>query len=342
VNESAVHPSAIEPSHANTAPPEADPTRVSVSRWSRGVAFLARYAVLFVLAALLVTATFTNDGFWQIDNLRNILTQNSAVALVSIGMTLVIICGVFDLSVGALFAAGAVFYSLFAGDMALLPAAGLTLLIGAAGGTANGLVITKLNVNAFIGTIGMGAIFSGIVYIACDSAPVQVNGDAFTSLGLAGVSGIPWPVIIAVAFFLIGAFVLAKTVFGRYLYVVGGNEEAARLAGIPVDRVRIAAFAIVAVLSVLAGMITASQLSVGQPTLGATVALDAFAVVVIGGTSVYGGEGALWRTGAGVLAIGVLTNVFNALAWDTTRQSVAKGVVLVAAVALDAMRRSRG
>jgi ribose/xylose/arabinose/galactoside ABC-type transport system permease subunit len=308
---------------------------------SRAIAFAAHYAVVIVLVLLLIVATFTNDGFWQIDNLRNILTQNAAIALVSIGMTYVIIAGVFDLSVGALFAAGAVAYAGFAGSMPLPLAAVLTLLVGVGAGIVNGVIVTKLRVNSFIGTIGTAAIFSGIVYIASDSSPIPVDDPSFAELGLGRVGGVPWPLIVAVLVFAVAAFVLSKTVFGRYIYVTGGNPEAARLAGVPVVLVQIAAFVIVGALSVLAGMITASQLSVGQPSLGANVALDAFAIVVIGGTSVYGGEGALWRTAAGVMVLAVLTNIFNAMAWDTTRQSVAKGLVLVGAVALDALRRSR-
>jgi ribose transport system permease protein len=213
------------------------------------------------------------------------------------------------------------------------------LLVGAGAGLINGWVVTRLRVNPFIGTIGTGATIGGLVYIYSDSSPVQVDDPAFQSLGLGLVAGIPWAVIVTVLVAVAAGLLLSKTVFGRYTYAAGGNAEAARLAGVPVGRVRVSTFVIVGVLAALAGMITASQLSVGQPTLGATVALDAFAIVVIGGTSVYGGEGAIWRTATGVLIIAVLTNVFNYMAWDDTRQSVAMGVVLVGAVALDAMRR---
>jgi ribose transport system permease protein len=307
----------------------------------RPVDMAARFAVLVVLAGLLIVATVVNEGFWEPDNLRNIGTQNAPIALVSIGMTLVIICGVFDLSVGALFAAGSVAYAMLAGDLSLPAAALVTLGIGLVAGIVNGLVVTKLKVNSFIGTIGTGAVFSGLVYIACDASPVPVDRAGFDTLGLGLVAGVPWPAVIAVVCFLAGGFLLARTVYGRYIYATGGNFDAARLAGIPVDVVQIAAFAIVGLLTVLAGMVITSQVGVGQPTLGLSVTLDAFAIVVIGGTSVYGGAGALWRTAAGVVTLAVLNNLFNALAWDSSRQSVAKGLVLVGAVALDALRRSR-
>jgi ribose transport system permease protein len=254
-------------------------------------------------------------------------------------MTFVIIGGAFDLSVGAIYAAGAVVFAKMTGDWTIPFAGFYALLVGAGAGLINGWVVTRLRVNPFIGTIGTGATIGGLVYIYSNSSPIQVDDPGFQELGLGLVAGIPWAVIVTVVVAVVASLLLSKTVFGRYVYAAGGNAEAARLAGVPVARVRVATFVIVGVLSALAGMITASQLSVGQPTLGATVALEAFAIVVIGGTSVYGGEGAIWRTVTGVLIIAVLTNVFNYMAWDDTRQSVAMGIVLIAAVALDAMRR---
>lgn len=325
---------------ATAAAPTREPTGASAAgtRSRQIIGFVTRYAAIVVLVALLIVTTFANDAFWTLDNLRNIATQNAPIALVAIGMTFVIISGMFDLSVGAMFAGGAVFYAMFADDMALPLAALLTLLVGAGAGAFNGVVITKLRINPFIGTLGTGAAFTGLVYIACNSSPVMVDVEGFSTLGLGRVAGVPWPLVIVVGLLLIGSFVLAKTVYGRYVYATGGNREAARLAGIPVDLIQWSVFVIVGVTTVLAGMLTASQLSVGQPTLGVNTALDAFAIVVIGGTSIYGGQGALWRTGVGVLILAVLSNLFNSMAWDTSRQSVAKGIVLVGAVALDAVR----
>lgn len=306
---------------------------------ARWIELGTRYAAIVILALVLIVSTFANDHFWDLDNIRNIATQNAPIAFIAIGLTFVIIAGVFDLSVGAMLAGGSVVYAQLAGDMGLWPAALLTMVVGGIAGGVNGLVVTRLRVNPFIGTIGTGAVFTGLVYIACDSSPVEVSKPGFDTLGLGQVAGIPWPFILVMALLLAGSFVLHRTVFGRYIFAVGGNGEAARLAGIPVRFIRWATYVIVGVLAVVAGIVTSSQLSVGQPTLGATTGLDAFAIVVIGGTSVYGGVGALWRTGTGVLTIAVLNNLFNSLAWDGSRQSVAKGLVLVGAVALDALRR---
>jgi ribose/xylose/arabinose/galactoside ABC-type transport system permease subunit len=315
-------------------------TKPATSAGSVGRA-ATKYAPLLVLSVLLIIGTLVHPGFWALDNIRNILTQNSAVALVAFGMTLVIIAGVFDLSVGAIFAAGAVVFASLSNTMNLTVAAVLSIGVGLLAGAFNGVVVTRFRVNSFIGTIATAAIFSGLVYVASDSAPVQSSADGFDELGLGRIAGMPWPVLIMGVVFVVLALILNRTILGRYVFASGGNAEAARLTGVPVAAVQIFCLVVVGALSALAGVVTASQLGVGQPTLGANIALDAFAIVVIGGTSVYGGRGALWRTATGVLILAVLTNIFNALAWDTTRQSVAKGAVLLAAVALDSARNAR-
>jgi ribose transport system permease protein len=302
---------------------------------------LTSYAPVIVLVGLLGAGTALNDNFWAVDNLRNVLVQNAAVAIVAFGMTLVIIAGVFDLSVSATFAAGSVAFASFSNMMPIWPAAVLSLLVGLAAGAANAFVVSVLRVNSFIGTIATGAVFSGLVFIACNSSPVQAANASFDVLGLGRVLGVPWAVICAAGAFLACAFLLNRTVLGRHVFACGGNPEAAHLNGIHVGLVRMTCFMLVGVMAALGGMITGSQLGLGQPTLGANVALDAFAIVVIGGTSVYGGRGALWRTLTGVLILAALTNIFNAMAWDTTRQSVAKGLIIIAAVGLDALRQSR-
>jgi len=303
--------------------------------------FFARFAPLFILAALLIAGTVANPNFWALNNIRNMLTQNASVSLVAFGMTLVIISGVFDLSVGAIFAAGSVSFAMLSNQMPMAPAAALSLLVGVVAGAVNGYVVNTLKVNSFIGTIATGAVFSGLVYIACNSSPVQAASEGYDTLGLGRIWEIPWAVVCVIVAYLVCAGLLNKTIFGRYVFASGGNAEAARLNGIPVNTVRMWTFILVGALAAFGGMITGSQLGLGQPTLGANVALDAFAIVVIGGTSVYGGRGAIWRTAAGVLILATLTNIFNAMAWDTTRQSVAKGLIVIAAVALDAVRQSR-
>jgi ribose transport system permease protein len=309
---------------------------------SRIADFATKYAVMALLAGLVLAATIENPSFWHGANLKNVLTQNAPIAIVSVGMTLVIISGMFDLSVGAIYAAGAVvFADLTLRWDSLWLAAIVALLVGVAAGLVNAGVVTLLRVNPFIATIGTGAAIGGGVLVYAHSNPIFVDHPGFQTLGLGSVQGVPWPVLIAAVVFAVGAFVLSRTVYGRYLHAVGGNREAARLAGLRVNLLHVSVFAIVGICSAAGGMILASQLSVGQPTIGAAVALQSFAIVIIGGTSVYGGEGAMWRTLCGVLILAVMTNLFNALAWDAARQAVAQGIVLVGAVALDSLRRRR-
>jgi ribose transport system permease protein len=314
------------PAYANETPTAA-----------RVIHYVTKFGVLGLLALLLLATTIFTHGFWTESNLKNVLTQSAPIALVSIGMTFVIISGVFDLSVGAIFAAGAVVYAKLSLSMPLIDAALITLLVGVAAGLINGFIVTKLNVDPFIGTIGTGGAFAGLVLVYSNSEPILVENESFRSLGLGHLAGIPTPVVVAGVAFIIAAILLSRTVFGRYIFASGGNPEAARLAGIPVDAVRVIAFILVALGSIGGGMITASQLSIGQPSLGANTALEAFTIVVIGGTSVYGGRGAIWRTLVGVLILAVLTAFFNFLALEGAWQELAKGVVLVGAVALDAV-----
>jgi ribose transport system permease protein len=336
-----------EVSSVETAPPEDMPAGEPIDKSADGgrsgrvLDIATKYAVIALLAGLVIAASIEDPSFWNGSNLKNILTQNAPIAIVSVGMTYVIVSGMFDLSVGALFAAGAVVFANLSLSTSIWVAALVALLVGVVGGLINAGVVTLLRVNPFIATIGTGAAFSGLVLMYSHSNPIFVSKPGFQTLGLGNFHGVPWPVVIAAVTFALGAFVLSRTVYGRHLHAVGGNREGARLAGLRVNALHFSVFAIVGACSVGGGMIVASQLSVGQPTLGASVALQSFAIVIIGGTSVYGGEGAVWRTGCGVLILSVLTNLFNYLAWDAARQAVAEGAVLVSAVGLDALRRRR-
>lgn len=307
----------------------------------RALDFAFRFATVGVLLVLLIITTILYDGFWDPDNLRNILSQNVPIGLIAIGMTYVIISGNFDLSVGAVLAAGAVFYASVGDEWPQILGVLATLLVGAGAGLINGLVVTKWNVNSLIATIGTGAIFSGLTYLYSGSSPIDVVNPDFSTLGLAKVGSIPLAGVILGIAFVVAGIVLTRSIYGRSLFAVGGNAEAARLAGIRVDAIRISVFVLVGVCSALAGAVLASQLSIGEPSIGATTALDAFAIVVIGGTSVAGGEGAIWRTAVGLAILSVMTNLFNSLTLTDANQSIAKGAILVAALGLDALARSR-
>jgi ribose transport system permease protein len=305
------------------------------------ISFLLRYGTVLLLGVLLIITTVLVPSFWQTDNLSNLVSQNTPIGLIAIAMTFVVISGNFDLSVGSVFAAGAVFYATMATEMSLGSAAVATLVVGAIAGLINGIVVTKFEVNSLIATLGTGAAFSGLTFLYCDSTAVTVSLPGFDLLGLGVVGGLPATGLILGVAFLVGGLVLGRSVYGRRVYAVGGSGEAARLAGIRVGLLITSTFVLVGAASAFGGAILASQLGVGQPTIGATVALDAFAIVVIGGTSVYGGEGALWRTAVGLAIVSVMSNLFNSLTLDPALQSIAKGAILVLALGLDTLSRRR-
>ena len=303
---------------------------------------LLRYGMVVVLAGLIVCAQLLYPGFLAPQNISNILSQNAPLGIIAVGMTVVMVGRGFDLSVGALYAFGATFYaSLALGGMPLPLAGALTVLLGLVAGAVNGAIVARLNVNPFVATLGTASIFSGIAFLYSNSSPFVVNDAKFTTLGRGYFLGAPISVWMLVGIFLVGGVVLAKSVYGRSIYAIGGNNEAARLAGMRVNLLRASTYVLVGACSTVAGMIIASRLGVGQADIGASMALDAIAVVVIGGTSLLGGEGAVWRTAVGLLILAVLTNLLDSLAVDPNVQLVVKGTIVIAAVALDAFARSR-
>jgi len=308
-------------------------------RWS------VRYAMVYVLAGLVVAAQLTYSNFLSLANVNNLLIQNANVGVVAIGMTFVMVSGGFDLSVSGTLSLGSV---LFAGlcmnsGLAILPSLVVAVAAAAALGAVNGLLVTKLGVNAFITTLGTAAAFGGVAAMYSDSQAISVsNVPGFEFLGAGHIAGLWTPVLLLGALFLVGGIVLHWTTYGRNLFAVGGNPEAARLSGLPVDRVVIIAFTISGASAALAGCMIASTLATGQIDQLSTIALDSIAAVVIGGTSLFGGEGAMWRTVVGVLILATLNNLFSSLAVEAPVQNIIKGCVVIAAVAFEtASRRQR-
>jgi ribose transport system permease protein len=302
---------------------------------------ILQYGMIVVLVALVVLATIIYPRFLDPINIRNILSQSAPVGIVAAGMTLVMIAGGFDLSVGAIFALAAVLFAMLADGLGLWGAGAVALATGLACGAVNGFLVTRANVNTFVATLGTGSVFGGIAYIVSRSAPHSPENYDFQELGVGSLFGVPYTIILLVLCLCAGGLILARTVYGRALYAIGGNMEAARLSGIKVESWKAATYAISGACAALAGMLLASRLGVGQADMGSAIALDAIAIVVVGGTSLLGGEGAMWRTAVGLLILATLTNVFDALAVSTNYQLVTKGLIVIGAVALDAYARSR-
>ncbi|GAA4760797.1 ABC transporter permease [Nocardioides endophyticus] len=303
---------------------------------------LSRFAMIGVLVALVALATILYPGFLSPENLRDILLQNTAVGIVALGMTFVIISGGFDLSVGATYALGAtvsagVTISTGSPNVGLLAAIGA----GAVCGVVNGLLVARLNINPFVATLGSASVISGIAYLYSNSAPFIVSDPNFKVLARSSMAGIPTPILILAVTFVVGGVLLAMTRYGRNIYAIGGNHEAAWLSGLRVTDLTASVYVMTGLLAAFAGTLDASRLGVGQADVGANIALDAIAIVIVGGTSLRGGEGAVWRSAVGLLIFATLTNLFYSLNLSQNWQLIAKGTIVLLAVALDSWSRNR-
>jgi ribose/xylose/arabinose/galactoside ABC-type transport system permease subunit len=304
------------------------------SKFSVG-GFVKAQGVFLAFLLLFLIASFMYEDFLSVYNLTNILRQVSMIGLVALGMTFVILVGGIDLSVGSVVAVAGVIAASVSGGSVLI-----TILLPVAAGTVigliNGLVITRMKVMPFIATLAtmMGA--RGIAYIVTDAQSVSVeSSSAFSKLARGFVLGIPIPALIFVFAVLISILVARYTGLGRYIFAVGGNEEAAKMMGLNVNRVKIAAYTISGMFAGLAGVILTSRLGAGQPVAAEGWEMTAIAGVVIGGTLLTGGVGKFSGTFFGVLIIGIITNMFNMQGnINTWWQNVIMGAVLLTVVVL--------
>lgn len=293
---------------------------------------------LIALIVLVTVVTFLNTNFINPTNLLNLLRQVSVNALIAFGMTFVIITGGIDLSVGSTLAlSGALTAGILAAGVPPVVAIFAGLLIGAALGLLNGIVITKGKVAPFIATLATMTIFRGLTLVYTEGNPITGFSDDFTFLffGRGYLFGIPFPVVLMAIAFGILFVLLHKMTFGRKTFAIGGNENASYIAGIKSDRVKYTVYAISGMMSALAGLILTSRLNSAQPTAGTAYELDAIAAVVIGGTSLAGGKGRIVGTLIGALIIGTLNNGLNLLGVSSFYQQVVRGIVIIIAVLLD-------
>jgi ribose transport system permease protein len=264
------------------------------------------------------------------------------VGIVACGVTIGIIAGVFDLSVGAIFGVAAV----VAAKTAVATGNALVgIVVGMASGALLGLVnavlVSTLRINSFIATLASSIVFRGIAILVTSGMIVTVTDEVFSTLGTGTLLHAKYTVFVYLAVILLTSFLLEKTALGRYFFAVGGNPEAARLSGIPVERVRAAAFVISGACASIAGVLAASRTSSAQPDLGIGLELSAIAAAVVGGTSITGGEGAIWRAVLGVLILAMIGNGFNLLGINTIYQQIVQGVLIVVAVGADQLMRRR-
>jgi ribose transport system permease protein len=312
------------------------------SALSAGPQWIFRYGMVLALLALVVVTAALDSSFLQTNNLLNLLRQWAPPGLMAVGMTFVIISGGFDLSVGGTYAAAAVLSAALALIMPIPAAIALAVLMGAGVGLVNGVVITRLDVNPFVATLGMGFIVTGLTEVISNAHPIMVEDPAFQIFGGGDLLGIPIPGFLLVIAFLVGGVVLARSVYGRYVYAIGGGDEASRLTGLRTRSVRTLAYVITGALAALAGCVIASQLGEGQGDIGVNVELGVITIVIVGGNAVSGGEGAMWRTATGIGILAVLGNAFDHLQVSTFWQEVIEGCIIIAALAIDSYGKRRG
>jgi ribose transport system permease protein len=310
--------------------------------WRRLAISGRRIGTLAGLLGLCLLLWILTPHFLTVSNLLNVLEQTSINAVIAVGMTFVILSAGIDLSVGSVLAlAGVVMATLLHQDWPL-PAAILGgLSVGFGFGALNGVAIAWGRLPPFIATLGMMSIARGCALLFTEGRPVSGFDESFRSLATARLLGIPAPVVITAAVYIVGRFVLSSTRFGRYVYAIGGNEEATRLSGVNVRLHKIFVYGVSGLTSGIAAILLTARLNSAQPIAGIMYELDAIAAVVIGGTSLAGGEGGVGGTLIGALIMGVLRNGLNLLGVSSFLQQVVIGVVIVVAVLLDTVLKSR-
>lgn len=301
-------------------------------------AILKKSGSLIGLVALFVVIACLNSSFIDPGNLKNLLRQVSINALISFGMTFVILTGGIDLSVGSILAlSSALMGSMIKSGFDPILAIVAACLIGAALGSINGMVITFGKVAPFIATLATMTIFRGLTLVYTNGNPISglTENEAFLMFGQGYFFGLPVPAVMMLIMFGILWFILHKTPLGRKTYAVGGNEKVSFIAGIKIDRIKIFAYTVTGMLCGMAGAILTSRLNSAQPTAGTGYELDAIAAVVLGGTSLSGGKGRIVGTLIGALIIGTLNNGLNILNVSSFYQQVVKGIVILLAVLMD-------
>jgi ribose transport system permease protein len=313
-----------------------------VTKASAGVARTRQFGTLLGLVSLSVVLWILTPHFLTVSNLLNVLEQSAINAIVAAGMTFVIISGGIDLSVGSVLAlAGIVLASLLQAGVGLPIALTVALASAAICGLLNGLFVTLGRLPPFIATLGMMSVARGLALIWAEGRPISGFTESFRLMATGRPLGIPAPVLITLVVYAIAHVALAHSVFGRSIYAIGGNEEASRLSGVPVRFHKAGAYVVCGLTSGVAAVVLTARLNSAQPTAGIMYELDAIAATVIGGTSLFGGEGTLLGALIGALIMGVLRNV-NLLNVSSFVQQFVIGVVIIAAVLIDtALKRGR-
>lgn len=300
------------------------------------------YGSLIGLLLLVVVISVLRPRFISAANLRNVIRIASINGLLAIGMTFVILTGGIDLSVGAVMGCAGMYSAYFAQAAKGYPpivAVLIGLLIGLGFGLFNGWIIAYLKVPAFVGTLGSMSIASGLTFLLTDAKPIPNLSEGFKKMGGGNLGMIPIPIMMMSVVLLVCFALLYKTRYGRYIFAVGGNLNAAHVSGIDTKKIIGSVYVIAGVLSAFAGIITTARVTSGVTSTGKGYETDAIAAVVIGGTSLTGGKGRLWGTIVGILIMQFLSNGLDMLGVNAYYQLLVKGFVVIGAVMLDGLSR---
>ena len=306
-------------------------------------------ALVLIIALILITVVFSsiNSNYFSYTNLMNILVSSTNIGLTSIGITFLIMTGGNDLSAGSVAAFAGVFvaWGLKATDISWPVLCLIALAIAAIAGIANALMVTKLNIVPFIATLVSQSIWRGFAYLLCDGKPISIADKGFKALGTArigGSYGVPVAVVLMFVCFIIFGYILAKTRFGRCIFAIGGNAEAARLAGINATRIKTICYIMTSMFAALAGIILAARMNSGQPAASPNLHFDAITAANLGGVSMVGGVGSIPSVVLGVLLVQAFNSGLNMINVSSYWQYVARGILLFGSLAIDFYRqRSR-
>jgi ribose transport system permease protein len=304
--------------------------------------FLLRSTGLPVMVVLLcIIFAVIQPRFATFSNLQNVSRQASLLAIIATGQAFPIISGGFDISIGSQIAAVSIVFALVTKQLGIPLGIVAGILFGSILGTANGLIIARFHVSAFVVTLGMMSFARGLALIITDGQPVFGMPPGFRYIGNEYVGPIPIPAIIAIAVFIVAYFILSRTRIGRYMYAIGGNAEAARLSGINVSSYQMLAYTFCGFFAAIMAVVLSSRVDSGQPAIGGGAEMEAIAAVVIGGVALGGGQGSILNVIFGVIIISLLSNGLNLINVSSYLQLMTIGAVIAAAVVIDQLRHGK-
>ena len=304
---------------------------------------VADYILIFAVIVLIIILSLMVEQFLTMTNIMNVLRQMSMVAIIAVGIFFVMVGGGIDISVGSIVGLITVVMATGISKMGINPVVVIfiSLAVGALCGAFNGLLIAKIGVPALIGTLGTMEVIRGLLYVFTNGYTVGLVEESIKFIGKGYVWFIPFPAVVMIIIYIAGHFISQKTAFGRYVYAVGGNDEASYLSGIKITRVRMITYTISGVTAAISGIILSLRLSSGQPAAAIGWEFEAITAALIGGVSIIGGKGKVFGVLLGIILISLLTNGMTMLDLNSYWQRVIKGVVLIVAIVLDVYKTKK-